>query len=239
MPRLGGGGVIVVGLDGVAGGDVAAGGACRVVGVPTGGAGDLVPGCRIVARRIGLLRHGVGSGHGPAPVGVALRVRVHGVPASAVRLALGVLAAEGLGIDVVDVVVFLGVVHEVEQDRAVEFVETLPGVRLEVGVHLGGGLEPLTGVIGAAELEQRVGVRVVQPRRPRLGAARDEVTSLEFPQRLLGLAEIPADSGGDDRHLDALGGGQGVHLRRCREFEGLLGAAQGPFAVDHERQQVL
>jgi len=97
--------------------------------------------------------------------------------------------------------------------------------------------EPLQRVVIATHGEQRVGVRVEQPRRGLTGALRVQLWSREHSKRLFQLAEVGAGAGGDDAQFVGVIAAELRRFGATGQLDGPLGASDTALAVGDQGQQ--
>ena len=98
--------------------------------------------------------------------------------------------------------------------------------------------EPDKGPIFITFGKQGLGIGIEQPGRPWLARTYPELGQLEPHHGGLVLTEVTAYPGHDDRQLDTFAGRQRCRLRRSRQIQGSLRAAETTFGIDHEWQHV-
>lgn len=128
-------------------------------------------------------------------------------------------------------VVLVGVV----KNDAVEFEQPFGGVRRQLLIDLGRAGEPLPRLLAAVGGQQRIRVRVPQPRHPRRLGCRRELTYLQHRDGRVGLTEVAARTGSHDQQLDDLLGGELGTVGRPVQVDRPLRPAERPLAVRDDR----
>ncbi|MFE2545776.1 hypothetical protein [Actinacidiphila glaucinigra] len=132
----------------------------------------------------------------------------------------------------------VGVVQRVHEGHAVQLRQPVGRVRGAALVGLQRLGEPLARVVLTTRREQSVGVRVAQPRRPRVHGVGRELGALQGDDGGVVLPHVTPGTGGHQAHLHLTRAVQLVHLRRTRHLQRALRTAHAPLAVRHDRPQV-
>ena len=93
---------------------------------------------------------------------------------------------------------------------------------------------PLRALIGSPEILQHGSVGVEELAAPRECPAWIKLGDLKFKERLLSLSQVESCTGHRDCQVDALLGGQIIHLRSKPGFNSTLGPAERALALNHE-----